>query len=43
MSYQSSNLGRWLDQVFATVFFQPNDVLSEEAVQDHFSPDLQAE
>lgn len=37
---QDSPLGEWVDQLLNTVFFQPDDDLSSNAIQEFFSRDL---
>ena len=37
---QDTSLGEWVDQLLNTVFFQPDDDLSSNAIQECFSRDL---
>jgi len=38
----SSSLGKWVDQVFDEIFFQPDDELAIKAFEENVSSDFQA-
>ncbi|KAL1851800.1 hypothetical protein Plec18170_006103 [Paecilomyces lecythidis] len=40
MAEQQTELGNWVDQLITTIFFQPDDDVSKNAMQNGFSPDL---
>jgi hypothetical protein len=37
----TSSLGKWVDGIFAEIFYQPNDKAALKAFEEHVSPNLQ--
>jgi hypothetical protein len=37
----SSEVGKWLDQLFDEMFYQPDDELSQRVMEENVSPDIQ--
>jgi hypothetical protein len=36
-----SNLGKWVDQLFEDIFYQPDDSLSLKTFEENMSPEVQ--